>query len=1085
MRYMQFHWSQLLILCFCHLLAKIDRIMEKFAERFTEQNPDVFPSADVAFILAFSIIMLNTDLHNPAIKEERRMTREGFVRNNRGICDGGTDLPEEFLTSIFDRIKTNPISLKEDDDARERAGETNKGSSSYSLLPAALSPATFFTSHYDDAESARDTNFKKEREHIVRTTESLLKRRRHSSELASKSVSKRNHHNKFPRSPKFVRTEDSGLCDEYVSPMFEVAWGPALAAFSTAMESANGTVGALIAIASDEELELAAENAAETIEVCLTGFRFAICTAGLCGNDTARDAFMIALSRFSQLGTGVLLEPRHIRCIQTVLSLAREDGELLGTSWRHVFKALSEINRFHQLFHLLARNNKFAAKAEERRRERLGRKEQRRIDREVRKKASDDGDSITIVDSASVYSTDDDDDLDSLAESGIFSSYDDDFAFEEDMDAKAIDEANTRLIYDTVSEATVEAIYERSSSLSADGVKTFVTQLCFISNMEISVGDKNNNEGEGTGKTDLTSVSYRQQHELLSSGSDQFHHSQPNIYNLQKLVEVTHYNMDSRPRLIFAEIWSIVAGHLSSTALHSNPALAMYAVDSFRQLSIQYLKRDESEVFEFQKRFLKPLETVMAQSTQSGTKELLLNCVDRIIHVFGTDSTVGSDSRGKGGLKSGWLPILTILGLGGRDENLEIASMSFKTLKDEIISCREDTDHTGVLLSEHFVTTINALLMFVGGPHDGISLLAIDQVASLAAFLADDAIEQPHLRRKVNSVSEKYETVSHQELEHWWPILLGLSRAVGDSRSEVRSKGLDELCRIINKYFFPFDEEGTTAIPGKDKGHYIQTLKLIFRGILSPMLEFAEIEPKSAPLSLPEDFERFLTDSRNSKPTEEEGAGGTNDPGWLETTFNPFMDACVSLCLRSTNTFNDDALVEEIFAILNICLLSDSGALSVRGLLRLEQFVTSELDPQNVTDDIWATTSHMLRRCMSMRGLPTKPSLSSSLSGEGGNNGLSLEEITAQLNAEYEVSVMEFIAEDNILSDRRYVGSNAVMVVGLLLSSEAQSIGLRWRLFLVTGVGRAIMQWEQASSILSKNSNMIKKLGIDMSSTNP
>ena len=51
---------------------KIDRIMEKFAERFVGQNPKVFGSADVAFILAFSIIMLNTDLHNPSLKEERR-----------------------------------------------------------------------------------------------------------------------------------------------------------------------------------------------------------------------------------------------------------------------------------------------------------------------------------------------------------------------------------------------------------------------------------------------------------------------------------------------------------------------------------------------------------------------------------------------------------------------------------------------------------------------------------------------------------------------------------------------------------------------------------------------------------------------------------------------------------------------------------------------------------------------------------------------------------------------------------------------------------------------------------------------------
>jgi brefeldin A-inhibited guanine nucleotide-exchange protein len=151
--------------------------MEKFAERFTEQNPGLFPTADAAFILSFSIIMLNTDLHNPAIKEDRRMTKEGFVRNNRGICDG-QDLPAEMLNSIFDRIKANPISLKEDDDARERAGDkaTPAGKSS---LPAALSPASFFSSHYDDMDRARESNFRKERDHIVRTTETLLKRRRH------------------------------------------------------------------------------------------------------------------------------------------------------------------------------------------------------------------------------------------------------------------------------------------------------------------------------------------------------------------------------------------------------------------------------------------------------------------------------------------------------------------------------------------------------------------------------------------------------------------------------------------------------------------------------------------------------------------------------------------------------------------------------------------------------------------------------------------------------------------------------------------------------------------------------------------
>jgi brefeldin A-inhibited guanine nucleotide-exchange protein len=39
---------------------KIDRMMEKFAERYCFHNPGVFPSADTAFILSFSVIMLQT-----------------------------------------------------------------------------------------------------------------------------------------------------------------------------------------------------------------------------------------------------------------------------------------------------------------------------------------------------------------------------------------------------------------------------------------------------------------------------------------------------------------------------------------------------------------------------------------------------------------------------------------------------------------------------------------------------------------------------------------------------------------------------------------------------------------------------------------------------------------------------------------------------------------------------------------------------------------------------------------------------------------------------------------------------------------
>lgn len=83
--------------------------MEKYAERFVKCNPGAFKSADVAYVLSYSMIMLNTDAHNHQVKN--KMTREGFIKNNKGINDGA-DLPEEYLTAIFDRIVDNEIKMR-------------------------------------------------------------------------------------------------------------------------------------------------------------------------------------------------------------------------------------------------------------------------------------------------------------------------------------------------------------------------------------------------------------------------------------------------------------------------------------------------------------------------------------------------------------------------------------------------------------------------------------------------------------------------------------------------------------------------------------------------------------------------------------------------------------------------------------------------------------------------------------------------------------------------------------------------------------------------------------------------------------
>ncbi|XP_076061679.1 cytohesin-1-like isoform X3 [Oratosquilla oratoria] len=91
---------------------KIDRMMERFAHRYCELNPSIFKNPDTCFVLSFAIIMLNTSLHNPAVKDKQ--TLEQFISMNRGI-DNGDDLPRELLESLYDSIKTEPFKIPEDD----------------------------------------------------------------------------------------------------------------------------------------------------------------------------------------------------------------------------------------------------------------------------------------------------------------------------------------------------------------------------------------------------------------------------------------------------------------------------------------------------------------------------------------------------------------------------------------------------------------------------------------------------------------------------------------------------------------------------------------------------------------------------------------------------------------------------------------------------------------------------------------------------------------------------------------------------------------------------------------------------------
>lgn len=90
---------------------KIDRFMLKFAERYISGNPNAFANADTAYVLAYSVIMLNTDLHSSKLKGRARMSPDEFVKNNRGINDSA-DLPDDYLLGIYEEIRNNEIVLE-------------------------------------------------------------------------------------------------------------------------------------------------------------------------------------------------------------------------------------------------------------------------------------------------------------------------------------------------------------------------------------------------------------------------------------------------------------------------------------------------------------------------------------------------------------------------------------------------------------------------------------------------------------------------------------------------------------------------------------------------------------------------------------------------------------------------------------------------------------------------------------------------------------------------------------------------------------------------------------------------------------
>ncbi|RCK64588.1 Protein transport protein SEC7 [Candida viswanathii] len=272
---------------------KIDRFMLKFAERYVLGNPGIFANADAAYILSYSVIMLNTDLHSPQIKN--RMTFDSFVMNNSGI-DDGKDLPREFLEKIFNEIQNNEIKLQSEQHAALLAGDI-------AVTPSAGQSIGFF--------GGRDL----QREAYIHA----------SREMATKTEKLMRNLGKKLRTENLDGVFYAATSVLHVKSIFDTLWMSVLAALTPPFKE------------YDEE---------DVTRTCLEGIKLSIRIACMFDLDYARTSFVSALVQFQNLNNYQEMKQKNVEAIHIMLDLAVSEGDHLGEgAWIQILTSISQLER--------------------------------------------------------------------------------------------------------------------------------------------------------------------------------------------------------------------------------------------------------------------------------------------------------------------------------------------------------------------------------------------------------------------------------------------------------------------------------------------------------------------------------------------------------------------------------------------------------------------------------------------------------------------------------------------------------------------------------------------------------------------
>ncbi|KAH6833311.1 SEC7-like guanine nucleotide exchange family protein [Perilla frutescens var. hirtella] len=659
---------------------KIDRIMEKFAERYCKCNPKAFISADTAYVLAYSVIMLNTDAHNPMVKN--KMSAEDFIRNNRGI-DDGKDLPEEYLRSLFERISRNEIKMKEDNLSIQQPQSVN----SNRLL---------------GLDSILNIAIRKRGGDSMGTGDDLMKHMQQQfKEKASKSESVY-----YPATDLVI-----------LRFMIEACWAPMLAAFSVPLDQ------------SDDEVIIA---------LCLEGFRSAVHVTAAMSMKTHRDAFVTSLAKFTSLHSPGDIRQKNIDAIKAIVTIADEDGNYLQEAWEHILTCVSRFEHLHLLGEGAPPDATFFAIPEIE----LEKSKQAKSNvlPVLRKKGAGRIQNAALAMRRGSY---DSAGIGGNATAGITS---------EQMN-NLVSNLN---ILEQVED--MNRIFIRSQKLNSEAIIDFVKALCKVSMYE------------------------------LRSTSD------PRVFSITKIVEIAHYNMN-RIRLVWSKIWQELSGFFVTIGCLENLSIAIFAMDSLRQLSMKFLEREELANYNFQNEFMKPFVIVMRKSTAVEIRELIIRCVSQMVL-----SRVNN-------VKSGWKSMFMVFTTAAYDEHKNIVLLAFeiteKILRDYFSYITETETTT-------FTDCVNCLIAFTNSRFNkDISLNAIGFLRFCAAKLAEGDLGKGNSgnvspsspnKGKDTKIDNGEAAIKVDHLYLWFPLLAGLSELSFDPRPEIRKSAVQILFDTLRNY---------------------------------------------------------------------------------------------------------------------------------------------------------------------------------------------------------------------------------------------------------------------------------------------